>query len=49
MSLVLILGWFGMKKCRILTMKRKKVVRCERIKHPNSEVMKEVEKEEYTY
>ena len=33
---------FGMKKCGILTMKRGKVVRCERIKLPNSEVMKEV-------
>ena len=27
----------------------RKVVRCERIKLPNSEVMKEVEKEGYTY
>ena len=40
---------FRMKKCEILTMKRGKVVRCERIKLPNSEVMKEVEKEGYTY
>ena len=40
---------FGMKKCGILTMKRGKVVRCEGIKLPNSEVMKEVEKEGYTY
>ena len=39
---------FGMKKCRILTMKRGKVVRCEGIKLPNCEVMKEVEKEGYT-
>ena len=30
-------------------MKRGKVVRCEGIKHPNTEVMKEVEKEGYTY
>ena len=36
---------FGMKKCGILTMKRGKVVRCEGIKLPNCEVMKEVEKE----
>ena len=40
---------FGMKKCGILTMKKVKVVRCEGIKLPNSEVMKEVEKEGYTY
>ena len=40
---------FGMKKCGILTMKRGKVVRCEGIKLPNCEVMKEVEKEGYTY
>ena len=40
---------FGMKKCRILTMKRGKVVRCEGIKLPNCEVMKEVKKEGYTY
>ena len=37
---------FEMKKCGILTVKRRKVVRCERI---NSEVMKEVEKEGHTY
>ena len=40
---------FGMKKSGILTMKRGKVVRCEGIKLPNCEVMKEVEKEGYTY
>ena len=40
---------FGMKKCRILTMKRGKVVRCEGIKLPNCEVMKEVKKEGYKY
>ena len=40
---------FGMKKCGILTMKRGKVARCEGIKLPNSEEMKEVEKEGYTY
>ena len=42
---------FGMKKCGILTMKRGKVVRCEGIilMLPNNEVMKEVEKEGYTY
>ena len=40
---------FGTKKCGILTMKRGKVVRCEGVKLPNCEVMKEVEKEGYTY
>ncbi|XP_068713273.1 uncharacterized protein [Montipora capricornis] len=40
---------FGMKKCGILTMKSGKVVRCEGIMLPNNEVMKEVEKEGYTY
>ena len=40
---------FGMKKCGILNMKRGKVVRYERIKLTNSEIMKEVEKEGYTY
>ena len=40
---------FGMKKCGILTMKRGKVVRCEGIMLPNNKVMKEVEKEGYTY
>ena len=40
---------FGMKKYGIRTMKRGKVVRCEGIMLPNNEVMKEVEKEGYTY
>ena len=40
---------FGMKKCGVLTMKRGKVVRCEGIKSPNSEVIKEVQKERYIY
>ena len=40
---------FGMKKCGDLTMKRGKVVRYEEIKLPNSEVIKESEKEEYEY
>ena len=40
---------FGMKKCGILNMKRGKVVRYERIKLTNSEIMKKVEKEGYTY
>ena len=40
---------FGMRKCGILTMKRGKVVRSEGLKLPNNEVMKEVEKEGYTY
>ena len=40
---------FGMKKCGIITMKRGKVVRCDGINNSNSEVMKKVEKEGYTY
>ena len=40
---------FGIKKCGILAMKKVKVVRCEGIKLPISEVMKEVGKEGYTY
>ena len=40
---------FGMNKCGILTMKRRKVVRCEGIKLPNNEVMKEVKKEGCIY
>ena len=40
---------FGMKKCGILTMKRRKVVRCGGRKLPNREVIKEVKKERYTY
>ena len=40
---------FGLKKCGILTMKTGKVVRCEGVMLPNNEVMKEVEKEGYTY
>ena len=40
---------FGTKKWGVLTMKREEVVRCKGIKLPNSEVMKEVEKEGYTY
>ena len=36
---------FGMKKCGTLTIKKGKVLRCEGMKLPNSEVMKEVEKE----
>ena len=40
---------FGMRKCGILTMKRGKLVRSEGLKLPNNEVMKEVEKEGYTY
>ena len=40
---------FGTKKWGVLTMKRGEVVRCKGIKLPNSEVMKEVEKEGYTY
>ena len=40
---------FGMKKCGILTMKRRNVVRSKGIKLSNCEVMNEVEKEGYTY
>ena len=40
---------FGMKNCGFLTMKRRKVVRCEEIKLPNSEVMKKIKKEGCTY
>ena len=40
---------FGIAKCGILNMNRGKVVRCEGTKLPNSEVMKEVEKEGCTY
>ena len=40
---------FGLKKCGILVMKRGKVVRCEGITLPNGEIMKEVEKQRYTY
>ena len=40
---------FGLKKCGILVMKRGKVVRCEGITLPNGEIMKEVEKQGYTY
>ena len=40
---------FGMKKIGNITMKRRKVVRCEGIMLPNNEVMKEVEKEGCTY
>ena len=49
MFLVLILGWSLNEKCGIFTMKRGKVLRCEGIKLPNSKVLKEVEKEGYTY
>ena len=40
---------FEMKKCGILTMKREEVVRSEGIKLPESEVMKDCEKEGYTH
>ena len=39
---------FGMKKCGFLIMKRANVVRCEGIKLPNNEAMKEVEIERHT-
>ena len=38
---------FGLKKCGILVMR--KVVRCEGITLPNGDIMKEVEKQGYTY
>ena len=38
-----------MKNCGILTTKRGKVVRCQGIKFQNSEEMKDIEKEGYTY
>ena len=40
---------FGLKKCGILKLKRGKVARCEGIKLPDGEVLKEVEQEGYTY
>ena len=40
---------FGMKKCGILTMQRGTVVKRHEIKLPNSEVMREDEKERYKY
>ena len=44
------IGWsLELQKCGILTMKRQKVVRWEGIKLPNSEVMKAVKNEGYTY
>ena len=39
----------GMKKCGILTMQRGTVVKRHEIKLPNSEVMREDEKERYKY
>ena len=36
---------FGLEKCGILTLKRGKVARCEGIKLPDGEVLKEVERE----
>ena len=40
---------FGIKKCGILTMKRGKIVKSEGIKLPDTEVMKQVGQEGYTY
>ena len=40
---------FGIKKCGTLTMKKIKIVKSERIKLPDGEVMKQVGQEEYTY
>jgi len=40
---------FGLKKCGILNLKRGKVARCEGMKLPDGEVLKEVEQEGYRY
>ena len=40
---------FGIKKCRILTMKRDKIAKSEGIKLPDREVMKQVGQEGYRY
>ena len=40
---------FGIKKYRILTMKRGKIVKSEGIKLPDGEVMKQIGEERYTY
>ena len=40
---------FGLKKCGILTLKRVTVIRCEGMKLPDGEILKEVEQEGYTY
>ena len=40
---------FGLKKCRVLAIKRGKIVRYDGIVLPNDDVVKEVDKEGYTY
>ena len=40
---------FGIKKCGILTMKRRKIVKSEGVQLPDGEVMKQVGQEGYTY
>ena len=40
---------FGIKKCRIVTMKRAKIVKSEGVKLPDGEVMNQVGQEGYTY
>ena len=40
---------FGLKKCGVLAIKRGKIVKCNGILLPNGDVMKEVDKEGYTY
>ena len=40
---------FGMKKCGIITIKKKKVLTYEGLKVPNSQQMKDVENEGYTH
>ena len=40
---------FGLKKCGVLAIKRGKIVKCDGIVLPNGYVMKEVDKEWYTY
>ena len=40
---------FGLKKCGVLAIKRRTVVKCDGIALPHGDVMKEVDKEGYTY
>ena len=40
---------FGLKKCRVVILKRRKIVKLDGIYLPNQEIMKEVDKNAYTY
>ena len=40
---------FGLKKCRVVILKRRKIVKLDGIHLPNQEIMKEVDKNAYTY